>query len=131
MDETQSERAMNIFILFAIVMWLGGFFSMKGLISLDKNSIFEMRQVVVPPTWLFYLCGAPKSGEFRPGSMTIGALRAQIAGVCMAIFSIALSIWKPTLELTVVGLGFCFLVPYFISLWVSKNRGLSVNRKKK
>jgi hypothetical protein len=122
---------MNIFLLFSAILWIAGFLSMKGIITLNADSIFKMNQVVVPPKWLYYLCGAPKSGKYISGAITVGAMRAQLAGIVMGIFSIMISIWKPTLENMSIGLSLCFLIPYSITLWVSRNERLSNKHKKR
>jgi hypothetical protein len=120
---------MNIFLLFSAILWVAGFLSMKGIITLNTNPIFEMNKVIVPPKWLYYLCGAPKSEKYISGAITVGAMRAQLAGIVMGIFSIIISTWKPTLENMAIGLSLCFLIPYSITLWISRNERLSTKYK--
>jgi hypothetical protein len=105
----------------SILLWLSGFLSFKGLIPLRTDSLFEMSRVIVPPKWLFYLCGAPKSKDYPPNSITVGAFRAQITGIVFGIFSVFIS-WRTTQNGILIGLSLSILIPILLTLWLSKSQ---------
>ena len=113
----------------AALLWFAGYLSVKGIIPHKKVPMSELDKIVIPPKWLYYLCGAPKSDKYHPGAITVGALRAQIAGIAFGIFTIWLNIW-PTRTNLLIGLGLCVLTPYLITLWISKNRKFDYRKKK-
>ena len=122
---------MNIFLLFSAILWIAGFLSMKGIITLNADSIFEMNKVVVPPKWLYYLCGAPRSEGYPPNSITIGAFRVQMIGIAFSIFSVFGSVWRVTQDGFLFGLSISIIFPILLTLWIARSKRFSINHKHK
>ncbi|GEM_PF-5561810 len=106
--------------ILAIFFWLGGYFitartmSNRGLLSED------LEKIIAPPKWLYYLCGAPSNKEYPQGTMRVVALRTQIMGIVLMIFSLCHYIWKFSGMEFLVGLGLVILVSFTLPAYIAK-----------
>jgi hypothetical protein len=110
---------MQSLFLAALILWLAGYFSTKGLVFNKSITSPGQTKLIVPPRWMYYLCGAPKSTKYAVGTMTSVAFRAQMAGVILGIYT-CIILWKPSQSLFLIGLGTSVALPYMITFFVER-----------
>lgn len=102
------------FYFLGILVWIAGYASEK----IQQSSSIAKIELVYPPVFFYYLCGAPTSPNKPKGAMSLGAFRAQIFGVCSGLFGVFLNFWKSNLLGFYIGLVLILLTPYVVTYFV-------------
>lgn len=117
-----------VFTIVTLVAWFGGYLSASGVISTRVNSQHQ-EKIISPPVWLYYICGAPISKKYPRGTMSATAFRAQITGIGLGLFTMAINIWHLSKTELIIGLGLSAVVPLLIWAYVSKNYLIKVRKE--
>ena len=126
---------MIIVLILAILFWLGGYFMTARKMSDAGVLSDELEKIIVPPKWLYYLCGAPHSRDYPRGTMRVAAFRAQILGIVWMIYLIYSRIWKMSQMENLMGLALGLVIALLIVSYISikydvKDKGNNRRKKK-
>ena len=109
-----------VIIILGIFLWFMGYYYTTHKMSNTDQIRFESEKIIVsPPTWLYYLCGAPMSNKYPKGTMRVLALRVQFFGLAIVIYAIWHTIWKPSYYENFIGYVLSFIITLIITGYVS------------
>ena len=74
--------------LLAIILWLGGYFMTAQKMAKTGLLSDELEKIIIPPKWLYFVCGAPVSANYPRGAMRVAAFGVQIEGFALAVLVI-------------------------------------------
>ncbi len=100
------------FSIVALAMWLGGYLASVGSVLSEQTPFGSARGSVRPPTWLYYLCGAPRCASRPGGMLSSRGFMWQTAGLIFAAFTFAMAMWRPIYNLFPAGLLGSILTAY-------------------
>lgn len=125
---------LSFYFLVAILLWIGGYFMTSRGISTTNTTLDDLEEIISPPKWLYYLCGAPKSKKYPIGTMRVIAFQSQMGGISLGLFLVLSFLSKPSTLANVVGFALSVLFAQLLVSYVSKHygsRNRPANRKRR
>ena len=110
---------MEPILILAIGSWVLGYFITTHVIS-KRTTKENVNKIIVPPKWLYYLCGTPLNMDYPRGTMNVDGFRGQIFGLILGIYLVIVVLWKPSRQEFVIGFALCILLPMLLTYFISR-----------
>ena len=112
--------SLSILAILAIFFWVGGYFMTAWFMSTTGFPSDPLDNIISPPKWLYYLCGAPVSKEYPKGTLRVGAFRGQMAGISLGLFCVWSFISKASTTENIVGFALSMAFTLVLTSYISK-----------
>lgn len=110
---------MEPLLILAIGSWVLGFFITTHVIS-KRTTKENIDKIIVPPKWLYYLCGTPINVDYPRGTMSVDGFRGQIFGLILGIYLTIVMFWKPSKQEFLIGFALSLILPILFTYYVSR-----------
>lgn len=121
---------MEPLLILAIGSWILGYFATTHVMSKRANKE-SMDKIVVPPKWLYYLCGCPMNVDYPIGTMNIDGFRGQIFGLVLGMYLAIVMLWKPSRQEFLIGFALSIILPILFTYYILRRYGVKDKHSKR
>jgi hypothetical protein len=103
-----------------IFLWFGGYLMTARFMSTTGVSGDDLEKIIIPPRWLYFICGAPVSNKYPRSTMRVAAFRTQMQGIFFGIYLLLYVILKPPFLESGFGFLLFAVIPLLVTPYISK-----------